>query len=253
MSVKSLLQLILFLLIIVIVGGIYFLYFYKGPLKNKEVLNNTLIEIDNSNKNLNSSTNDEILEEIDASIKDNNLKKEINENISVTKKKFNKKNEIILNKNHKNQLNKKNDNDKVKNLTKNIEYVTSNKNGDIFKISAKYGKTNIENSNILDLEKVEGIISSKNRSEIFITSNYAEYNYDNQNSKFYRNVELKYDNKIITCNNLDLIISDNIAVAYENVIVKDESSIMKAQMITFDIITKDIIINSDKKIKLITN
>ena len=80
MSVKSLLQLILFLLIIVIVGGIYFLYFYKGPLKNKEVLNNTLIEIDNSNKNLNSSTNDEILEEIDASIKDNNLKKEINEN-----------------------------------------------------------------------------------------------------------------------------------------------------------------------------
>ena len=91
MSVKSLLQLILFLLIIVIVGGIYFLYFYKGPLKNKEVLNNTLIEIDNSNKNLNSSTNDEILEEIDASIKDNNLKKEINENISVTKKKFNKK------------------------------------------------------------------------------------------------------------------------------------------------------------------
>ena len=62
MSVKSLLQLILFLLIIVIVGGIYFLYFYKGPLKNKEVLNNTLIEIDNSNKNLNSSTNDEILE-----------------------------------------------------------------------------------------------------------------------------------------------------------------------------------------------
>ena len=44
-----------------------------------------------------------------------------------------------------------------------------------------------------------------------------------------------------------------IAVAYENVVVKDENSIMKAQMITFDILTKDIIINSDKKIKLITN
>ena len=68
MSIKSLLQLILLLLIIVILGGIYSLYFYKGPLKNKEVLNSTLIEIDNSNKNLNSSTNDEILEEIDASI-----------------------------------------------------------------------------------------------------------------------------------------------------------------------------------------
>ena len=34
MSIKSLLQIILFLLIILILGGIYFLYFYSGPLKN---------------------------------------------------------------------------------------------------------------------------------------------------------------------------------------------------------------------------
>ena len=253
MSVKSLLQLILFLLIIVIVGGIYFLYFYKGPLKNKEVLNNTLIEIDNSNKNLNSSTNDEILEEIDASIKDNNLKKEINKNISVTKKKFNKKNEIILNKNHKNQLNKKNDNDKVKNLTKNIEYITSNRNGDIFKVIAEFAKTNLDNKDILDLENVNGNIKTKEKNEILISSKYASYNHSSQNSKFYQNVKIVYENKVITCDNLDISISQNIAVGYDNVILEEGNSIMKAKKITMNLLTKDISINSENKIELEIN
>ena len=253
MSVKSLLQLILFLLIIVIVGGIYFLYFYKGPLKNKEVLNSTLIEIDNSNKNLNSSTNDEILEEIDASIKDNNLKKEINENISVTKKKFNKKNEIILNKNHKNQLNKKNDNDKVKNLTKNIEYITSNKNGDIFKIVAEFAKTNPDNKDILDLENVNGNIKTKEKNEILVSSKYASYNHSNQNSKFYQNVKIVYENKVISCDNLYISISQNIAVGYDNVILEEGNSTMKAKKITMNLLTKDISINSNDKIELKIN
>ena len=40
MSVKSLLQLILFFLILIIVGGIYFLYFYQG--QNKITLSNNI-------------------------------------------------------------------------------------------------------------------------------------------------------------------------------------------------------------------
>ena len=89
--------------------------------------------------------------------------------------------------------------------------------------------------------------------EIYISSDNAKYNYDNQDSKFYGNVEIKYDNKVITCNNLDLIISDNVAVAYSNVIMKDDKSKMKAQMITLNTITKDIIINSGDKIKIRIN
>ena len=146
-----------------------------------------------------------------------------------------------------------NKNSEIKNLTKEIEYITTNKDGDIFKILAKYGKTNIEKSNILDLENVEGIISSNKRSPIYIVSDFASYNYDNQNSEFYKNVEIKYDEKIITCDNLDLKISENYAIAYKNVKIKDKNSIMKAQKVKLDILTKDIKINSDEKIKIITN
>ena len=50
MSIKSLLQIILFLLIVIIIGGIYFLYFYSGPLKNQEIVNQNLIDLNKGMK-----------------------------------------------------------------------------------------------------------------------------------------------------------------------------------------------------------
>ena len=66
MSVKSLLQIILFLLIVLIVGGIYFLYFYTTPI-NKQ--NEMEIVLDISEKNIAQSKNDqqEVLEELEIS------------------------------------------------------------------------------------------------------------------------------------------------------------------------------------------
>ena len=81
-----------------------------------------------------------------------------------------------------------------------------NKNGDVFKITAQYGKTNLRDSDILDLINVDGSIVSNNRSDIYISSIYAEYNYSNQNSKFYENVEIKYENKIIKFKKIVLLI-----------------------------------------------
>ena len=246
MSIKSILQIILFLLIIIIIGGIYLLYFYTGPLKNQEI-SEKLLEIDQVNKNSNLSSNQEILEEIDINKKnilkntEKKSKKTLDENSQAKSQQNNKINVID-----------KGD-DELENLTKNIEYVTSNNNGDVFKIFAEFGKTNIKDTNILDLENVNGTITSEIRSQIYISSKYAKYNYSNQNSKFYSNVIINYDNKVITCDNLDLNMTENIAVGYDNVIVKDSNSIMKAQNITLNIITKDISINSKNKIKIISN
>ena len=142
---------------------------------------------------------------------------------------------------------------KLKNLTKEIEYVATNKNGDIYKILAKYGKTNVDNYNILKLEDVKGTITSKERSRIYISSDFANYNYANQDSEFYSNVVIKYDNKEIKCDNLDLIIDDDIAIAYNNVLIKSEDRYMKAEMISFNIVSKEININSDNKVTIETN
>ena len=247
MSVKSLLQIILLILIFFILGGIYFVYFYSGPLKNKIMLNENITKLNNKKIEKEYTEDQEVLENVTLS-----EKKSINEN-------KNKNIEINDADNSKEKIEDKVANlkrpktDKIKNLTKEIEYITTNEDGDIFKIFAKYGKTNIENSDILDLKEVDGVISSSKRSEIYITSDFAEYNYDNQNSKFYSNVIIKYDNKEITCDNLDLEINKNYAIAYNNVEIKDDKSVMKAQIVKLNILTKDIEINSQDKIKIITN
>ena len=254
MSIKSLLQFILLLLIFLIIGAIYYLYFYSKPLSEINIVDNNLEKL-GTNKLIDTSDNDQdILENINVS----NLETDKNDKgQNLIKKEVSlSKNKVDNNLNENNIINKSVQDiteNEIKNLTKEIEYITTNKNGDTFKIIAKYGKTNIENSNILDLEKVNGNITSDIRSSIYIISDYAKYNYSNQNSKFYGNVKVKYDGRIITCNNLDLIISDNIAIAYNNVIVKDDKSVMKAQKVTLNTITKDININSDEQIKILTN
>ena len=105
----------------------------------------------------------------------------------------------------------------------------------------------------MDLDKVIGVITSAKRSKIDIKSDYAKYNYETQNSEFYSNVEIKYDNRIITCDNLDLQIDNNYAIAYNNVEIKDNKSSMKAQKVTLNLITKDININSEEKVKILTD
>ena len=251
MSVKSLLQLILLLLIILVIGGIYFLYFYESPKLNlnlKPIIENSGI---NQTSSLSEVTDREILAEVE--------KKDENSAIASNKKKNtnNIKIQDDLKKNDKPlteaKSKKKGAVEEIKNLTKEIEYVTSNNNGDIYKISAKYGRTNLKDNSVLDLEQVVGTITSKKRSEIYLTSDYAKYNYTNQNSKFFENVKIKYDEKVIYCDNLELEMNKNIAIAYGNVLVKDKQSQMKAQIILMDIITKDLSINSSNEISITTN
>ena len=256
MSIKTLLQIILFLLIILIVGGIYFLYFYKGPISNKLI--NT--EIEKVDLFTNENTFEESILEEDNLINKNNLKKKsdfdleaVSQEILGSKKKNNQQEIIQGNTQKKKTHNKKKNTNQIENLTKEIEYITSNSTGEIYKISAKFGKTNPKDNNILDLDQVNGTISSTKRSKIFISSDFAEYNYTNQDSKFYTNVEIKYDSNIIICDNLEIKMSKNIAIAYGNVLLKNEKSEMKAQIITLDLITKDININSNEGISLITN
>ena len=177
--------------------------------------------------------------------KSNNIDQvNLKSNENVVLKNNIKKNDLKLNNNSINEL---------KNLTKEIEYISTNKNGDTFKIFAKYGKTNLKNSSILDLEDVNGTIMLSSGSKINITSDYAKYNYDDQQTDFINNIKLNYDGKLISCDNLNIKINENIAIAYNNVVIKDNKSMIKADNVQINLITKDINLNSENITKLIKN
>ena len=252
MSVKSLLQIILFLLIILIIGSIYYVYFLKIPLNNnvnvnteielnkKAVMDNEVLSKEERLDEIQLLENEKFkvgknnsVDQVNLSVNDNNLLENRSEKVDL------KLNESSIN--------------EIKNLTKKIEYISTNKNGDTFKILAKYGKTNLRNSNILDLEDVKGTVILSEGSIIKISSDYAKYNYNDQLSEFINNIQLNYDDKLITCDNLSIKITKNIAIAYNNVVIKDKNSMIKADNVQINLITKDINLNSENIIQLIKN
>ena len=241
MSLKSLIQVIIMLIIIIILGGVYFNYF----------ANNNKISLENNEKNIQSeidSNNSKKEEEIPSKESEVKSTANVSEQVDIKEVKSEEVKEV---KNNNTNLKKEKINKtEIDNTVKDIEYLTTDKRGNKYKILATSGRTNSEDKNILDLDNVRGVITSKERSTVYITSDFAEYNSSNLNSNFYQNVVINYEDKEITCDFFDVNMKTNIAIAYNNVVVTDPQSIMKAGKIILDIETKDININPNNKKKV---
>tara|TARA_B100000427_G_scaffold124417_1_gene103539 strand:+ start:2459 stop:3316 length:858 start_codon:yes stop_codon:yes gene_type:complete len=270
MSIRSLFQIIIIIIIFIILGSIYFKYF---SVSNIAVEENAEIKIENNKKNPQPSEdkkNNELKVEEKSIKKEKNSEKQIKENkINVEDNKnlikenkeeidgANKENSQINNDENKkinadkkeeeivNKEEKKKEK-KIENLVKEVEYTTSDKNGNLYKIIADTAKTNINNRNILDLNNVRGVVTSEERAPIYIVSDFAEYNSSNLNSNFYQNVIINYEDTEITCDNFDINMETNLAIAYNNVVVTDPNSKMIAGKITFNMKTKDVNILPDE-------
>ena len=247
MSLKSLIQIIIIFIIIVILGSVYYNYFAKNKKISLEKNNQPKIE---KNNIINTET---LLNEPIKKKKMNNVENIKNKDDENTKIKETK---IVKNEITKTQKKLKPEKPKIDNIVKDIEYLTTDKNGNKYKILATSGRTNSENKNILDLDNVRGIITSNKRSTVYIVSDFAEYNAYKLNSSFYQNVVVNYEDKEITCDYFDVDMKTNIAKAYNNVVVKDPKSIIKAGKIILNIETKVININPDndkKKVSVTIN
>ncbi len=250
MSLKSLIQITIVLIIVIILGGVYYNYF-KGYNEVSKEINNEKIDTSNSKK-----------DEIKTLSNDSNEKKEINlgkanknekeEKVKKEEKKSEKPKTDNVNLEEKPKAKKP----EIDNIVKDIEYLTTDKSGNKYKILATSGRTNSENKDILDLDNVRGVITSDENSTVFIVSDFAEYNSSNLQSNFYQNVIINYEDKEITCDYFDVDMQTNIAIAYNNVVVTDPQSIMKAGKIILNIKTKVININPDNnksKVKVTIN
>jgi len=238
MSLKSLIQVIIILIILIILGGVYFNYFANyNQIVSEDNKQNIESEIDKNiskkkeEQSIDQKTNEKIeIKKVEKA--EINLENDENENIIVKKKKPKKP--------------------KIDNLVKDIEYLTTDKSGNKYKVLASSGRTNSEDKNVLDLDNVRGVVTSKDKSMVYIVSDYAEYNSSSLQSNFYQNVVINYEDKEITCDYFDLDMQTNIAIAYNNVVVTDPQSIMKAGKIILDIETKVININPDTKKEKVT-
>ena len=144
----------------------------------------------------------------------------------------------------------------LSNVIVNLSYKSIDSNGNEYLLNADSGETTKEDANIIILKKVKATIKLKNKSNIYIYSEFARYDSKNYNTFFYDNVRGNYENNNITCDNLDLLIKDNLAILYNNINIMSNNSSAIADQIVLDLSNGDIDIkmfDKKQKIKIIKN
>ena len=144
--------------------------------------------------------------------------------------------------------------DEKSNIIKGIEYFSKDNAGSIYSIKAETGKINEDNPDIIFLTNVKATISTLGNEDIFIQSDFAKYNSKNYDTNFYENIKVDYVEHQIDCRYLDLLFNNNQAILYEDIIYKNLETVLLADRLEIDLITKNSKIsmkNEKEKIKIV--
>ena len=140
-------------------------------------------------------------------------------------------------------------------LIENLKYLSTDKEGNEYKIEAKKGNIDKDNPDIIYLENVDAIILLKNSEYISIKSNFAKYNSKNFDTLFNDAVSVDYEDHLLTGNFLDLSFENNLVSIYDDVKYLSGFSSLSADKAEIDILNKNtkIFMESPGKKVLINN
>ena len=135
------------------------------------------------------------------------------------------------------------------NILKEVKYSAKDINGNQLVIEAKEGEIDLSNKNVIFLTDVKALITLNSSENIQISSKFGKYNINNYDTIFSKNVIIDYQNNKITGEYLDFSLERNSLIASRNIIYRNNKNILKADVITMDIKTKDIKVQmyEDKK------
>ena len=138
-------------------------------------------------------------------------------------------------------------------LIEDLKYLSTDKEGNEYKIEAKKGNIDKDNPDIIYLENVKAIILLQNSENIFIESNYAKYNTKSFDTLFNDKVSIDYGEHLLKSEFLDLSFENNLVSIYDNVRYLSGISSLRADRAEIDILrkkTKIFMENPNKKVQI---
>ena len=123
-------------------------------------------------------------------------------------------------------------------LIEELKYLSTDKEGNEYRIEAKKGNIDKNNPDIIFLENVRAIILFQNSEKISIKSNYAKYNAKNFDTLFNDSVSVDYGEHILKSNFLDLSFENSLVSIYDNVKYLSGISSLSADKAEIDILNK---------------
>ncbi len=136
------------------------------------------------------------------------------------------------------------------NIIKDIKYSSKDFEGNEYIILAKEGEIDLNNSDVIFLKEINAYIKLIKKNEmITIISDFGKYNTVNYDTIFSKNVRIDYLHNKIIGDYLDFSMIKNKLIVSKNVIYTNLESVLKADVIELDTITKDtkIFMHNNKK------
>tara|TARA_B110000261_G_scaffold134859_1_gene152115 strand:+ start:1231 stop:1806 length:576 start_codon:yes stop_codon:yes gene_type:complete len=139
------------------------------------------------------------------------------------------------------------------NLIKNLEYLSTDQNGNKYIITAEYGEFDIKEQGTILMTNVEAKIVFLKQDTVNLTSDFAKYDTLSLDTNFKKNVILQYGEHKINSDNIDLSFKKNFAWVYNNIVYKSSTNQLFADKLEIDLLTKDskIFMYDSKKLKII--
>ena len=123
-------------------------------------------------------------------------------------------------------------------IIEDLRYLSTDKEGNEYKIEAEKGNIDKNNPDIIFLENVKAIILLRNSENILIESNYAKYNTKSYDTLFNNSVSVDYGVHVLKSEFLDLSFENNLVSVYENVRYLSGISSLRADKAEIDILNK---------------
>jgi len=138
-------------------------------------------------------------------------------------------------------------------IIEDVSYSAKDIRGNEYFLKASEGIVDQSESNYISLKSVKAIINLKNYKLIEISSDFGKYDINNYNTIFNKNVIITYLDNKITGNNLDFSWDKNLMIVSNNVILKNNETSLKADVIEVNLLTRDLKIfmyEEDKKVNI---
>ena len=168
-------------------------------------------------------------------------------------------NKLLVQKNEQLELVQKEDSDieeeKIQNsnVIEDVSYSAKDTKGNNYFLKASQGTIDQNESNYIFLKSVKAVINLKNSKLIEISSDFGKYNINNYDTIFSKNVIITYLDNKITGDYLDFSLDKNLMIISKGVILKNNTSSLKADVIEMNVETKNIKIfmyEEDKKVNI---
>ena len=126
------------------------------------------------------------------------------------------------------------------NIMEDVSYSAKDIKGNEYFLKANEGIIDQNESNYIFLKSVKANIKLKNYKFIEISSDFGKYNINNYDTIFSKNVIITYLDNKITGDYLDFSWDKNLMIISRDVILENNTSFLKADVIEVDIKKKDI-------------